>query len=100
MSVKTVLSFPKTEILLILEDELFIELSTTSSMTDAFCLPGTALVPFCLNTVISVNVSPGHQRDRKNKKIAFLFPKICCFSLTSTIVLKESHLTVNFSFLS
>ena len=45
-------------------------------------------------------VLPGHQRDRKSKKIAFLFPKICCFSLTSTIVLKKSHLTVNFSFLS
>ena len=34
------------EILLILEDELFLELSTTSSLTDTFCLSGNALVPF------------------------------------------------------
>ena len=32
--------------LLILEDELFVESSTTSSLTDAFCVSGTALVPF------------------------------------------------------
>ena len=31
---------------LILEDKLFVDLSTTSSLTDAFCLLGTALVPF------------------------------------------------------
>ena len=42
-------------ILLILEDELFIELSTTSSVKAAFCLPGTALVPnqFMWDRVIS-----------------------------------------------
>ena len=31
--------------MLILEDELFVELSTTSSMIEAFCLPCAALVP-------------------------------------------------------
>ena len=31
--------------MLILEDELFVELSTTSSMIDAFCLPCAAVVP-------------------------------------------------------
>ena len=36
--------FPNTEILLILEGELLVELSTTSSLTYAFCLSGTALV--------------------------------------------------------
>ena len=59
--------FPNAEILLILEDELFFELSTTSSMTDAFRLPGTALVPFCiyLYQLMCQQVMTGHQRDRK-----------------------------------
>ena len=35
------------------------------SMTDAICLPGTALVPFAHNIISSANVSPGHQLDRK-----------------------------------
>ena len=38
--------------LLILEDEFFVALSTTSSLTDAFCLSGTALVP-CAHSYIS-----------------------------------------------
>ena len=42
-SVKTVFSFSNTEILLILRDELYVEFSTTSSFTDAFCLSGIAL---------------------------------------------------------
>ena len=46
--------------------ELFVELSTTSSMTDAFCLAGTALV--LLHRIISVNVPPDHQRDRKKSE--------------------------------
>ena len=34
------------------EDELFVELSTTSSLTDAFCsLSGTALVPFARSNI-------------------------------------------------
>ena len=60
----SVFPFPNTEILLILEDELFVELYTTSSFTDAFCLSGAALVPFA-QLIISVNVPPGHQRDQK-----------------------------------
>ena len=63
---KTVLTqyfpFPNKEILLILEDELFVGLSTNSSLTDAFCLSGTALVPFAHS---NINVPPGHQRDKK-----------------------------------
>ena len=47
----SVFPFPNTEILLILEDELFVELYTTSSFTDAFCLSGAALVPFAQLTV-------------------------------------------------
>ena len=35
--------------MLILEDELFVELSTTSSMIDALCLTGAALVPLAHN---------------------------------------------------
>ena len=61
---KTVFPFPNTEILLILEEELFVELSTTSSLTYAFCLSGAALVPFA-QLIISVNVPRGHQSDRK-----------------------------------
>ena len=57
-SMKTVFSFPNKEILLILEDELFVE------RTNTFCLSGAALVPFA-QLIISVNVPPGHQRDRK-----------------------------------
>ena len=36
---------------LILEDQLFIELSTTSSLTDAFCSSSTALVPFAPSNI-------------------------------------------------
>ena len=43
--------FQNTEILLIKEDKLFVELSTTSSLTDPFCLSGTALVPFAHNNI-------------------------------------------------
>ena len=60
----SVFPFPNTEILLILEEELFVELSTTISFTEAFCLSGAALVPFA-QLIISVNVPPGHQSDRK-----------------------------------
>ena len=59
--------------MLILEDELFVELYTTSSMSDAFCLPGAAVT--CLLHI----VPPGHQRNRKSQKIAFLFANLCCF---------------------
>ena len=45
---KTVFSISEHRNLVnIIEDELLVELSTTSSLTDAFCsLSGTALVPF------------------------------------------------------
>ena len=60
------------KILLILEDKLFVELSITSSLTDPFCLQCRVL-PWCLfHRVISVNVSPGHQRDRHKYNITLL----------------------------
>ena len=40
-----------TKILLILEDELFVEFSTSSFMTDALCLPGTTQVPFAHSNI-------------------------------------------------
>ena len=89
--------FPNTEISLISEDELFVELSSSSSVKDAFCLPGTALVPnqFMCDRVIS--------GTEKRQKIAFLFAKLCCFHQNQqsySLQLIEFHLTVNFSFLS
>ena len=42
---KTVFSFPNKEILLILEDELFVE------KTNTFCVSGTALVPFAHSNI-------------------------------------------------
>ena len=60
-----------------------------------------------LHIMISVNVSPGHQRDRKKvRKNSISVCKTLLVSLTSTIVfsiinkLIECHLTVNCSFLS
>ena len=43
--------FPNTKIMLISEDELFVDLSTTRSLTDAFCLSGTGLVPFAHSNI-------------------------------------------------
>ena len=37
-------------------------------MTDAICLPGTALVSFAHNVISSANVPPGHQLDRKKSE--------------------------------
>ena len=63
-------SFPNTEILLILEDKLFVELSTTSSLTD---LSACRVLPWCLlHRVISVNVPPGRQRNRHKYNITLL----------------------------
>ena len=47
----SIFPLPNTEILLILEDELFVELSTTSSLTDALCFSGTTLVPFAHSNI-------------------------------------------------
>ena len=44
-SMKTVFSFPNKEILLILEDELFVE------KTNTFWVSGTALVPFAHSNI-------------------------------------------------
>ena len=49
--------------MLILEDELFVELSTTSSMIDAFCLPGAAVVPLAHSTMH--RVISGTEKVRK-----------------------------------
>ena len=74
----------KTEILLILEGEFFVELSTTNSMTAAFRL---SVLPWCLlHLVISVNVPPGHQRDGKKSENSISVCKTTLLSLTSTIV--------------
>ena len=66
--------------MLILEDELFVELSTTSSMIDAFCLPGAAVT--CLLEI----VPPGHQRNRRKSENSISVCKPLLLSLTSTIV--------------
>ena len=59
-------------------DELFVELSTTSSLTYAFCLSSTALVPFA-NSNITVMCHLVISGTDKYQKIAFLFAKLCCF---------------------
>ena len=62
-SEKQYFPFRNREILLILEDELFVELSTTSYLTDAFCLSGTALVPFAHSNI--TRSSAGQKNVRK-----------------------------------
>ena len=56
------------------------------SMTDAIRLPGTAPVPFAHNVICSVDVPPGHQRDRKKSENSISVCKTLLLSLTSTIV--------------
>ena len=82
--------------MLILEDELFIELSTTSSMIDAFCLPGTAVVPLAHSTT-------GSSAEQKKSENTISVCKPLLLSLTSTIVfsiINKCYLTVNFPFLN
>ena len=55
-------------------------------MTDAICLPGTAPVPFVHNVICSVDVPPGHQRERKKSENSISVCKTLLLSLTSTIV--------------
>ena len=55
-------------------------------MTDAICLPGTAPVPFAHNVICSVDVPPGHQRDRKKSENIISVGKTLLLSLTATMV--------------
>ena len=64
--------------MLILEDELFVELSTTSSMIDAFCLPGAVVVPLAH----SPTGSSAEQKSENSVSVC----KPLLLSLTSTIV--------------
>ena len=65
--------------MLILEDELFVELSITSSMIDAFCLPGAAVVPLTYSTT-------GSSAEQKKSENSISVCKPLLLSLTSTIV--------------
>ena len=65
--------------MLILEDELFVELSTTSSMIDAFCLPGAAVVPL-------VHSPTGSSAEQKKSENSISVCKPLLLSLSSTIV--------------
>ena len=65
--------------MLLLEDELFVELSTTSSMIDAFCLPGSAAVPLA-------HSATGSSAERKKSENSISVCKPLLLSLTSTIV--------------
>ena len=56
----TVFPFPNTGISLILEDKLVVELPVSDNQLYAGYCPGAFL-----HILISVNVSPGHQWDRK-----------------------------------
>ena len=65
--------------MLILEDELFVELSKTSSMIDAFCLPGAAVVPLA-------HSATGSSAEKKKSENSISVCKPLLLSLTSTIV--------------
>ena len=65
--------------MLILEDELFVELSTTSSMIDAFCLPCAAVVPLA-------HSATGSSAEQKKSENSISVCKPLLLSLTSTIV--------------
>ena len=83
-SVKTVFSFSEHRNLVNIRRRIIIlvELSTISSLNYAFSLSlGTALVCL-LHIVIYVNVSPGHQRDRKMSENSISVCKTLLLSLT------------------
>ena len=90
--------YPNTEILLILELQIirWVVYNLSSSMTDAFCC---RVLLWCLLHIIrSVNVPPGHQRDRKKSENSISVFKTLLLSLTSTIVFsinKRKSLKIN-----